>query len=120
MDQIKEIINTLTSWLNIAVDILLKYGKFIIFVLCITLIIPIGFYIWLICMGFLSTGIAAGSSAALWMASLGNVQAGNENIDNNIPNFLIILLIIITFIFILISFVYGVYLGYNFPFEILK
>jgi hypothetical protein len=49
----------------------------------------------------------------------GYIRIGNENINKNISDFWMILLIIIAFIFILINFIYGIYLGYNFPFEIL-
>lgn len=68
MDKIEEIFNNL-------INIILKYVKFIIFVVCVTFIIPITFYIWLLSMGFLSSGITDGSSAASWMSSLCNVPS---------------------------------------------
>lgn len=116
MEPIKDIINNL-------IDIIIKYGKFIIFVICVTSIIPITFYIWLLSMGFLSSGITLGSSAALWMASLGNVPVGSiftivQSISTRgIWLFLHPYLLFIECIF---SLCFGIYVGYKYDFSVDK
>lgn len=116
MDQIGDIINNI-------IDIIFKYGKFIIFVLGITFIIPITFYLWLLYMGFFSTGIAAGSSAALWMSSLGTVPAGSifatiQSISTR--GILLFLNPYMLFIECVFSLCFGIYIGYKYNFDIEK
>lgn len=70
MDNISSIVEKVT---NTVVPILENMGIIIIG----SLLFPIVFIITLFCLGFTVNGIVAGSSAALWMASLGNVPAGS-------------------------------------------
>lgn len=105
------------------IEIIFKYGKFIIFVLGVTSIIPIILYILLVCTGFNSSGIRLDSDASLWMSSIGNVESGSTfSIMQSISTWGIFLflnpyMLIIECIF---SLTLGIFIVYIYDFDIDK
>lgn len=105
------------------IEIIFKYGKFIILVFGVTSIIPIILYIWLVCTGFNQSGIRLDSNASLWMGSIGNVESGSTfSIMQSISTWGILLflnpyMLIIECIF---SLILGIFIEYIYDFDIDK
>lgn len=105
------------------IEIIFKYGKFIIFVIGVTSIIPIILYILLVCTGFNTSGISIDSDASLWMSSIGNVKYGSTfSIIQSISTWGIFLflnpyMLIIECIFALTL---GIFIEYKYDFDIDK